>query len=689
LRLLHLARVFFSDMDLEVLGRACPNIDDLRLTNISISWNEWDVEAIDMAEPDRRAKDELSMEVILKCWPRMRVLKLDGNRVRMFSAATRRNLRVPVSRSALSAPWLSSQPAIMDILGVAPTATMVTPAIAGLLPRGSYKISSLSLYQTSLAENDLAILVDLVEPTLTYLNIDRNPLLTDEVVRYILMTCSNLRDLSAAELQLTMNIFEDKGPFEPQQQEVQDVLGGVQGLELGESSSPVSLATKKLGPAIKKPWACIKTLRSLDFSWRMCDGQPVHMYTAGSFATDFESFLPSYRHHNHIHHQQRPHDSSRRHSAGEMEDPKSLRMFLTHWHIESIYERLGSLERLEVLQLGGWMIPWRAADIEAFLGHSSEPELVSRENQFQEDKINSYLPWEQYKSMGRWKEAASLKEYKEADFAYIASADSIVKEKLAFQAPNKNTSLPWNASPGVGDLMVDRAHLLPSPTSRMNRLRILNIMCKKPILLDNPVGHASPFVLCPTSPAEDNSTSGRNDRELASGTSTSLAPIEQGTDEASVSPPPPPPPPPPPLRGIPVPQSSGVNPLSTVAPGAAPSVLPVAYPKPLPLRRRELRNIIPLTHGIVASFMKACPNLERVMIAYADYSYVPHQQTDFTIQLGCSEMQDGLEGQLVGNGKENTAAILNDPAAPILRVSPRRVLCTRRPISEPAPLRHF
>ncbi|KAF9120830.1 hypothetical protein BGW39_011052, partial [Mortierella sp. 14UC] len=664
LRILHLARVWFSDMDLEVLGRACPNIDDLRLTNMmmDLSLNEWNVRSRDMpVEAEERVKDELSMEVILKCWPGMRVLRLDGNLVRMFSAATRRNLHVAVSPLSppLSQPGSVSQataPAPSPAVNVNPGAASttlavnkVTPASAGLLPRGSYKISSLCLYQTSLLEEDLVTLVDLVEPTLTYLNVDRNPMLTDQTIRHVLMTCSNLRDLSASELDLTMNVFEDEGPCEQQQQqEMQDVLAKVQGLKLDESSASAPSSTKRLEPAIKKPWACIKTLRSLDFSWRMGDGQPAHLPSSGSSTINLnESFLPSYRHHAHLRRQQRLRLETQGSSARGEEDSTTPRMFSTPWQIESIYERLRALERLEVLQLEGWVIPWRAADIEAFLGHSSEPELVSWENQFQEDKISNYLPWERHKGMGRWKEAASLNEYKEADFVYIASANSIVKEKLKFQAPSKDVSSSWQASPGVGGLTVDCADLLPLPTSRLGRLRLLNIMCRKPVFLDNPTGHESPFVLYPTLPTQDESRANGDDLEPEVGdaftpiaTSTPLSPIEQSTDGTSAPPPPPPPPPP---RGVLAPRSTDANTPSTVVPRRAPPAPPAVRPRPILPRRKDTHLSKLLTHGVVASFMKACPNLERVMVAYEGYKYVPFHQTDFTVQLGCSEKQNEEE----------------------------------------------
>ncbi|KAF9904960.1 hypothetical protein EC991_002200 [Linnemannia zychae] len=692
LRLLHLARVWFSDMDLEMLGRACPKIDDLRLTNMKadLLLDEWSERSRNMpTESDDKTKDELSIEVILKCWPRMRVLRLDGNLVRMFSAATRRNLQVPVSPLSPS----SSQP-------ISSSAAKVTSASAGLLPRGSYKISSLCLYQTSLLEEDLVTLVDLVEPTLTYLNVDRNPMLTDESIRYVLMTCSNLRDFSASELDLTMNIFEDKGPCEQdqQQEEMQDILEKVQGLKLDDSSASVTSVTKGLEPATKKPWACAKTLRSLDFSWRLKDGQPAHLFSSGSTAINLNKLLlPPYQHHAHLHDQERPHPRAQRSSPEEKEEeehPKVPRMFSTPWKIESIYERLKVLERLEVLQLEGWMIPWRTADIEAFLGHSSESELVSKENQFQEDKISSYLPWERYKGMGRWKEAASLNEYKDADFAYIATANSIVKEKLRFQAPSKD-ALSWKASPGVGGLTVNRADLIPHATSRMGRLRLLNIICKKPVFLDNPTDYLSPFILYPPlSTISESKADGEDHQEpevegaiTPSVDSILLSPVETSISTIGAAAPPPPPPPPP--RAVLAPRFTTTITPTTAALRAAPPAPPAIRARPTPPRRKDTNLFKSLVHGVVASFMKACPNLERIVITHEENPHAPLHQTDFTVQLGCSETLVGEETQPINRNRGKVMMILNDPAVATLQVSPRRVLCTRRLYPELTTLRHY
>ncbi|KAG0280926.1 hypothetical protein BGZ95_007961 [Linnemannia exigua] len=680
LRLLHLARVWFSDMDLEVLGRACPGIDDLRLTNLrmDLSSNEWNIRSIEMPdETEDRTKDELSIEVILKCWPGMKVLRLDGHLVRMFSAATRCNLQVPVSPpssllsrsgSTLQAAATTSSPSVEANSEAAPPTPTTTS-------------------KTSLFEEDLMTLVDLVEPTLTYLNVDKNPQLTDQTIRHVLMTCSNLRDLSASELDLTMGVFEDDDPSERQQQErqreqeqdIQDVVGKLQGLRLDESLKSAPLSTKGLEPATKKPWACIKTLRSLDFSWRIFDGRPAYLPSSSSSTVKLnESHLPPYRHHahHHRHHrcqqQQHPRDNGQGTSAPQEAEAPISRMFATPWHIESIYERLRVLERLEVLQLEGWTIPWRAADIEAFLGHSSEPELVSKKNQFQEDKIAIYLPWELYKGTGRCKEeeAASLEEYKDADFAYIAMSNSIIKDKLIFQAPGKDT-LSWQASQGVGGQTVDRADLLPLPTSRMSRLRLLNVLCRKPVFLDNPTGPVSPFVLYPPCKLEDESKAVDINQELEA---------EYVTTPNSV---PPPPPPPPPRSGFRARRSNATN---TSIESAVPPVHLVAAAtprrKPTPLQHKTTHITMGHVHGVVASFMKACPNLERVLIAKEGNLSSPFHQTDFTIQLGCSKKhRDNESVDDGGKGSKSSttgAAILDDPATAILRVSPRRVLCTRR-----------
>ncbi|KAF9143703.1 hypothetical protein BG015_000354 [Linnemannia schmuckeri] len=721
LRRLHLARVWFSDMDLEVLGRACPEIDDLRLTNMKMDLmtNEWNIRSVDTPlEWEDRAKDELSIEVILKCWPGMRALRLDGNVVRMFSAATRRTASAtfvaPTSSSSPSS--LTSQTGSEAQATAEPETTAksdsdtgasplkITPTSAGLLPKGSYKLASLCLYQTSLLEDDLTTLVDLLEPTLKYLNVDRNPKLTDQAIRHVLMTCSNLRDFSASELNLTMGVFEDYDCHTMEMQQAWEKIHGFN-LEIASSESaappsPLSSAKSKVvEPVTKRPWACIKTLRSLDFSWRVMDGRPAHVASTRSPTVNInESLLPPYRHHTHHRQQRRPHESQGSSAPADTAESTSIRMFRTPWHIESIYERLRALECLEVLQLEGWAIPWRAADIEAFLGHSSDPELVSKENQFQEDKIN-YLPWEQYKTVGRWKEAASLKEYVGADFAYVASQNAIVKEKLLFQGPSKDGSL-WVASPGTGGLRIEGADVLPYPRSMMGRLQLLNIMCKRPVFLENPIGEASPFVLSPTlPPAEDKGRAVAEEPAIKSSSSLSPTIPTPSAALSLVSPTlittegiaPPPPPPPPPRHGfVPSRHGTSVNNSSTLVAAAAllastssPSLSSAVRPRPIPPpQRRDTRLAKTLAHGVVASFMKACPQLERVLIfpeGLTQTSFHLFHLTDFTIQLGCSEEPEvvvvGDEGK---KGKSTAMAILDDPAATTLRVSPRRVLCTRR-----------
>ncbi|KAG9067180.1 hypothetical protein KI688_011961 [Linnemannia hyalina] len=718
LRRLHLARVWFSDMDLEVLARACPEIDDLRLTNMRMDLNvdEWNVQSVDTPlEWEDRAKDELSIEVVLKCWPGMRTLRLDGNVVRMFSAATRRTSSatfvVPTSSSSTSqtgseakataeAERATIAKADSDMTA---SAAKVTPASAGLLPKGSYKLASLCLYQTSLLEGDLVTLVDLMEPTLTYLNVDGNPKLTDQSIRHVLMTCSNLRDFSASELNLTMGVFED---YDPHTMEMQRVSEKIQAFNLeGESSEAAPVPLTKEGavePVTKRPWACIKTLRSLDFSWRVIDGRPAYVdSTHSSTVIVNENRLPPYRHHTHLHRQQQqPYNAQGSSASVEAAESTSVGMFRTPWHIESLYERLRALERLEVLQLEGWAIPWRAADIEAFLGHSPEPELVSKENQFQEDKI-SYLPWERYKGMGRWKEAVSLEEYVDADFAYVTSQSMIVKEKLRFKGPSKDGS-SWMASPGVGGLRVEKGDILPYPRSRMGRLKLLNIMCKRPVFLKNPIGEASPFVLYPTLPPSraNKSRTGRAGEEseveesssafTPSAVLTPVLPVCTVTEGAA----PPPPPPPPPRSGF-VPRhtpGTAANNSSATTTGALPtSTLSAPSSRPIPISpppRKDPSSTKILAHGVVASFMKACPQLERVLIATEMSTPTNFPLTDFTVQLGCSEESEAM---VVGidEGSKGKVAILNDPAVVTLRVSPRRVLCTRRVYPELTSLRRY
>ncbi|KAF9917620.1 hypothetical protein FBU30_000671 [Linnemannia zychae] len=683
LRRLHLARVWFSDMDLEMLGRACPGIDDLRLTNLrmDLAVNEWNIREFDRpSELEEQIKEELSIEVILKCWPGMRILRLDGNDVRMISAATRRNLYTHTS------PFSSSLESD-SVLSTAMNATVLQ--MAGLLPKGSYKLTSVCLYQTSLRDEDLMTLVDLVEPTLTYLNVDRNLQLTDTSIRHVFMTCSNIRDFSASELDITMSVFEDCEPLETS---VKCIVEKAQGLHLTSSiNNP--------GPATNRPWACIKSLRSLDLSWRMYDGRPAHLHHAElSSSSISNAVIPPYRHHAHLHQglMLPPRQTGTQITVTKVPGVSPInqnyleyRMFRKPWHIESLYERLRVLERLEILQLEGWLIPWRSSDIEAILGHSSEPELVSTPHQFQDEKID-YLPFERYKTKGRWVEMTNLKEYVNADFAYIATNNSIVKKKLSFQAPSKDKQT-WAASPGVGGVHVDRANILPFPKSQMRRLKMLNIMCKSPYFMENPIGNDSPFVMNPVLLPENKIKTDGLKEEAIEGVSSSSSSSSLSSSGDSSSPPPPPPLAPVPRMYRPFSGAeSGINPtpLTTIPTPTDATAAPA--PKPshrlVAVSHSTAQHMKPLAESVIASFMKACPNLERVQFYYGGLSYVQHALCDFTIQLGCSVEEGKEEKTVTGDcleGHESTqpgskSRILDDPALITLSVSPRRVLCTKR-----------
>ncbi|KAF9087287.1 hypothetical protein BGX27_002959, partial [Mortierella sp. AM989] len=143
-----------------------------------------------------------------------------------------------------------------------------------------------------------------------------------------------------------------------------------------------------------------------------------------------------------------------------------LPMFRKSWHIESIYERLRVLEHLEVLQLEGWLIPWRAADITAFLGYGSEPEPSA--------EIDSHRLATVGQGMGAKGQRSLMSlpfNYVDADYLFIHSQERQMISKL-YQPPVAPYGLET---------------LKNIPISNLKKLRHLNIQCKQSMFLENPI----------------------------------------------------------------------------------------------------------------------------------------------------------------------------------------------------------
>ncbi|KAG0305412.1 hypothetical protein BGZ98_004181 [Dissophora globulifera] len=414
-------------------------------------------------------KQPLSFETVLKAWPWIRKLRLDGNRVRMLSE----------DKDALEAPRLS-QP---------------------LLPVGSYHLSSLSLYNTiGLCDATLITLIDLIHPTLHLLNVDRNTALTDKSIRHVLMTCSHLRELSAAELDLTMALFEDHD-FDDDETAFVDRDGHV---GVGNGSS-TSVRREGLEGLALKPWACSSTLENLDLSWRFVDGRAPHV-PASMEAESFDSILQNWdRNLLPPHDYQRDHQPQEQTPGGTQDQLPSfnqerawrprvpvrkmqrniLPMFRKLWQKRSIYERLRVLEKLEVLQLEGWLIPWRSADVTAFLGYSDQ----DREEGFVLDRhfVSNFKG-----AAESTPTPAPSYDYREAEYVVVSSPMRTSISRV-YQPPTTVRSNTLAHDQAQEDEDLSSGLFRRVPMSGLRRLRHLNIACEQAIFLDNPIGEESPF----------------------------------------------------------------------------------------------------------------------------------------------------------------------------------------------------
>ncbi|KAF9437749.1 hypothetical protein BGZ76_011279 [Entomortierella beljakovae] len=486
---LHLGGVWFSESDIAVLAKACPMISDLRISNeekdgnltmrelIAIEHRDWYLyyNSFEYKQQEQRKKF-LSVETILKLWgPRLSKLRLDGNRIGMHSIAEG-GQEITVARND--------------------TSNDINPSrhVAAL----PYRLTSLCLYHTTgLSDQQLIGVIDTIKSTLQLLNVDRNIFLTDSSIRHVLMSCPGLTELSAAELNLTMALFEDS-----------DII---------EDSIPEVDLENRNYEAVKRKWACVDCLRSLDLSWRSTDGRAAHVKISEG-TDDYDRILNSwdrnlkpYYHHRVFKEIQRRREARRKEEEKEREEmarnellqsseedtdysqdygsknkpwkpripielmQRVLPMFSKPWQIESIYERIRILGKLEVLQLQGWLIPWRSADMMVFLGSSQENESVSVDDPLSLTHVSRMRDDNDWESIPE----TSPKSFngKEADLLLVNySKDSLITRlyqhyRLSIY-PNETLRSP------------------PSGVSYMTSLKYLNIMCRQPILMDENI---SPF----------------------------------------------------------------------------------------------------------------------------------------------------------------------------------------------------
>ncbi|KAG0014495.1 hypothetical protein BGZ82_001739, partial [Podila clonocystis] len=388
LRRLHLDRVWFRDVEIKNLALACPDIEDLRVSN---AHPEFGRRSLTHAE-------SFSLKTVLEAWPRMRKLQVDGNK---FSVGLLEKEVQYVSTMNAQEEDYASSSSIQQYN----TLAKEIPTTGHLL-RNHCMISSLCLFRTQwIDNNDLISIVDHVASTLHYLNIDGCQKLTDHSVRHVLMTCASLLELSAAELNLTMALFEDKDPVDRSLHMVlADITEWTAALRLDDEGNPELQQhcinpDMKQSPTVQRKWACAHTLRTLDLSWREHDGRPKFLpinYGRDEFVKNSDtryvmcSIMKSQRHG----------VWCCRKSTGLL-DPEAkicegddmwthlnvagtvpgksgfLPMFRKRWSRPTIYERLKHLERIEVLLLQGWKLPWHGADLLEYCFASGEMDRVS------------------------------------------------------------------------------------------------------------------------------------------------------------------------------------------------------------------------------------------------------------------------------------------------------------------------
>ncbi|KAG0348982.1 hypothetical protein BG004_003144 [Podila humilis] len=403
LRRLHLDNVWFLDTDIKTLSMACPDIEDLRISNFG--WGPGVVGC--------------SFGAILESWPRIRRVEVDGHRIGLASDD---------HQSANS----DNNSTIANTAATSTKTAILMPLTKNVTPVNSNMISSLSIIRiSSISTDDLVAIVDIVSPSLNHLNLEGCQKVNDNVVRHVLMTCTRLLELSAAELNLTMALFEDKDSsdlYDDMLKErmealrlgnndnsnnsynknddndndinsIQKILTAVDTID-GSAMSGGRCSSHQTDihstqqqqqqqqqhhhlSTVQREWACARTLRTLNLSWKHHDGRP--MFVPVHYGRD--DYIQARKHwerlSKNLDQRQWPRccDPNRKDRSNEEHDVKAhalwmqlqraysmpvnvfLPMFRKPWARSSVYHRLRQLERLEVLSLQGWAIPWNAIEL--------------------------------------------------------------------------------------------------------------------------------------------------------------------------------------------------------------------------------------------------------------------------------------------------------------------------------------
>ncbi|KAF9978827.1 hypothetical protein BGZ73_000097 [Actinomortierella ambigua] len=412
LKRLWLSTVWFSAGHIKTLARACPNLIDLRLSFRTST--DYDV-----------PMPVVPFSLYLECWPNLKSLWIDGTRVSLPSPMLPRPQQgggwspAPPAlppRPSTSPASLSAVDSTMHDLHLAPTAS---PA---LRPISAY-LTTLSLARaSSLTDDGLIQIVNSLGTVLSRLNVDQCLDLTDKSIRHVLMHSPVLIRLSAAELNLTMNLFEDEQSDEEAQGE-DDSAGGALDVawrdRYREHYSGTGLSPNKhpirgwhyQDQLPRQTWACASSLKTLDLSWRKADGRPPHVQVRHGINTYlnlhetdvqpvaipvYSSPSPSPMPSSSSPQTPSIHSSARdAHglsytyefcSLAELErwqQYDALRVdgwmgyyqpiFRKKFRLASMYHRLRQLVNLEALLLRGWCIPWRACDLVAFTPPPAAP----------------------------------------------------------------------------------------------------------------------------------------------------------------------------------------------------------------------------------------------------------------------------------------------------------------------------
>ncbi|KAG0222513.1 hypothetical protein BGW41_005952 [Actinomortierella wolfii] len=363
LRRLWLSIVWFSADHIRTLARACPNLTDLRL-----SYRD----STDFGVP----MPNIPFATYLECWPKMRSLWIDGTHISLPKQQQhQRNTHRAIESPSLAPIPLQNLPPV--------------------------HLTTLSLSRVNtLTDQGLMQVVDVLGTKLSRLNVDKCLQLTDTGIRYVLMHSPALVRLSAAELNLTMNLFEDDD-------EILDTTwrDHYKRHFAGTGRSPAQHPIRGHFYEDHLPnrtWACVTSLKTLDLSWRETDSRPEHIKPLHAtqeyqkyHTTDVHPVaFPVY----HANGSSSPSSASSaitpwgsaRNAHGqpytfeycslaEIERWQSYNplkipgwkgsyqpLFRKKYRLASMYHRLRQLVNLEVLLLQGWTIPWRACDLVAF-----------------------------------------------------------------------------------------------------------------------------------------------------------------------------------------------------------------------------------------------------------------------------------------------------------------------------------